>query len=66
MKVTTILGEDDPGDAIIALPPHVAGSPVEFQEEDQAEMEKALREEGFSASAVARIMSALPEKLQRT
>jgi hypothetical protein len=62
MKVTTTLAEDDPGDPILALPPRAAGSSIEIQEEDQAEMEKALRTEGFSAAAAARIMSALPAK----
>ena len=62
MKVTTTLAEDDPGDPILALPPRAIGSSTEIQEEDQAEMEKALRAEGFSASAAARIMSALPRK----
>jgi hypothetical protein len=62
MKVTTTLAEDDPGDPILALPPRAVGSSIEIQEEDQAEMEKALRTEGFSAAAAARIMSALPAK----
>ena len=62
MKVTTTLGEDDPGDPILALPPRAAGTRVQFEEEDQAEMEKALRDEGFGAAAVARIMSALPAR----
>jgi hypothetical protein len=62
MRVKTTLGEDDPGDPVLALPPRVAGSRVELEEEDQAEMEKALREEGFGAAAVARVMSALPVK----
>ena len=62
MKVTTTLGEADPGDPILALPPRAAGPRVQFEEEDQAEMEKALRDEGFGAAAVARIMSALPAR----
>ena len=62
MKVTTTLAEDDPGDPILALPPRTIGSSIEIQEEDQAEMETALREVGFSAAAAARIMSALPRR----
>jgi hypothetical protein len=53
MRVTISLGEDAPGESIIALPPRSAGTPVEIEEEDRAEMEMALCHEGFSASSIA-------------
>jgi hypothetical protein len=62
IEVTTTAIEDFQGTVTktagvtLVSPPVPAGAPVEIEEEDPFEMEKELREEGFSENAAREIV----------